>query len=245
MEIRCEVCGKTFNSDEALAHHTQAKHSGKEETNRRGIKIRKSYIIAIIVLLIIAGLVVTMISSEEAKYTLSATEHEHFKGNPDASVTVVEFSDFQCPFCGRFYKNTLPQIEEEYIKTGKIKFVYRHFPIASHSYAQKAAEAAECAADIAGESAFWQLHDKMFENNAFLSITNIKKFAREIGLNESFDLCLDSGAMRNRVLEDFQEGQQLGVRGTPAFFVNGELISGAQPFSVFKVVIDRKLAEHT
>lgn len=248
-EYRCEACGKRFGSEEGLKDHKQAKHSGAAQIQagskegKKGFRIGKGMIIGIIVLLIVAGVTVSLLGSPGMKYEPRTTEHEHFKGNADATVTVVEFSDFQCPFCARFAKTTFFEIEQAYIDTEEIKFVFKHFPIGSHPYAQKAAEAAECAADIGGEEKFWELHDRMFEENAFLSASNVKRFARETGLNETFDLCLDSGAMHSRVLEDMQEGTQMGVRGTPAFFVNGEMISGAQPFDIFKSVIDRKMTE--
>ena len=162
------------------------------------------------------------------------------KGSDDAPVIMIEFSDFQCPFCARFWRDTLPQIEREYIETGKVKFVYRDYPLGFHQYAQKAAEAAECADE---QGKFWEYHDKLFETGA-LDIISLKQHAVELGLDtEKFNSCLDSGEMAAEVQKDFQDGQAAGVTGTPAFFINGQLVSGAQPFSVFKQVMDSELSK--
>jgi len=164
------------------------------------------------------------------------------KGNKDAPVTIVEFSDFQCPFCAAFYFQTLSQLEEEYIKTGKVKLVYRDFPLSFHQNAQKAAEASECADE---QGAFWEYHDILFEKQGEWSNakTNIfKDYAKQLDLNSNqFDQCLDSGKMADEVKKDLQDGSAYGVNGTPAFFINGELISGAQPIGAFRQVIDKYL----
>jgi len=164
------------------------------------------------------------------------------KGNKNAPVTIVEFSDFQCPFCATFYSQTLSQLEEEYIKTGKVKLVYRDFPLSFHQNAQKAAEASECADE---QGVFWEYHDILFEkqgewSNAKTSI--FKDYAKQLDLNSNqFDQCLDSGKMADEVKKDLQDGSAYGVNGTPAFFINGELISGAQPIGAFRQVIDKYL----
>lgn len=164
------------------------------------------------------------------------------KGDADAPVTIIEFSDFECPFCGRHYQQTLPQIEEEYIETGKVKYAYRDFPLSFHPNAQKAAEAGKCAAAQSDEL-FWELHDKMFENQKQLNEENYKAWAAEAGADvEAFNECLDSGEMADEVRADFNAGRQAGVKGTPGFFVNGKLISGAQPYEVFKQAIEAELA---
>ncbi|RMF06236.1 DsbA family protein [Candidatus Woesearchaeota archaeon] len=161
------------------------------------------------------------------------------KGDENAPVTIVEWSDFQCPFCGRFYSQTLSQIEDEYVKTGKVKIVYRDFPLSFHQHAQKAAEAAECADD---QGKFWEFHDKIFENQRDLSEENLKKWAEELGLDtEKFNACLDSGEKADEVKADMQDGSAAGIRGTPGFIINGKLISGAQPYSVFKQAIEDAL----
>lgn len=161
-------------------------------------------------------------------------------GDPNAPVTMVEFADFQCPFCGRMFSDTLPQIKEKYVKTGKVKFVYRDFPLSSiHPFAQKAAEAGECADD---QGKFWQLHDIIYTRQQQLSHENLKKWAEEVGLNTAqFSQCLDSGKYADEVVKDLQDGQNAGVTGTPATFVNGRLVSGALPYAQFEVVIEEAL----
>lgn len=176
----------------------------------------------------------------QAKLTISIDD-DPIKGDKNAPVTIVEFGDFQCPFCGRFYQQTLPLIEENYIKTGKARLVYRDFPLSFHPMAHKAAEAAGCAYK---QGKFWEYHDKLFENQRDLSIENFKTWAKELGLNtEEFNNCLDQGLMASEVDNDFNQGVSYGVSGTPTFFINGVKVVGAQPFSVFKQVIDQALQE--
>lgn len=169
-------------------------------------------------------------------------------GNQNAPITIVEFSDYQCSFCTRFWRETLPQLKENYIDTGKVKLVYRDFPLSSiHPSAQKAAEAAECADD---QGKYWEYHDILFENqNTWASgdsVAEFKSYASQLGLNtQNFNQCLDSGKYTQEVRNDIQDGINLGVTGTPTFFIldkNGnvvEKIVGAQPFSVFKHTIDQ------
>ena len=173
---------------------------------------------------------------------VSASEDDDpVKGNKDAPVTMIEFSDFQCPFCGRFYSQTLAQIQKDYIDTGKVKFVYRDFPLSSiHPQAQIAAEAGECADD---QGKFWEYHNKIFENQALLSEASLKQWAVDLGLDaDEFNDCLDSGKQKQEVQKDFNDGSSYGVSGTPAFFINGVMVSGAQPFANFKAVIDKELS---
>jgi protein-disulfide isomerase len=173
---------------------------------------------------------------------LSIEGDDPFLGSADAPITIVEFSDFQCPFCANFYLQTFPKIKQDYIDTGKVKFVYRDFPLNFHQYAQKSAEASECADE---QGKFWEYKDILFTRQAEWStggIPKLKEYASMLSLDqESFDSCLDSGSMSEEVESDFADGRSLGVTGTPAFFINGELVSGAQPFSVFKQKIDSLL----
>ena len=168
-------------------------------------------------------------------------DDDSVKGDPDAPVTIVEFSDFECPFCARFYTGAYAQIDQEYIQTGKVKLVYRDFPLSFHPNAQKAAEAAECAGE---QGKYFEMHDILFERGVTGGSTSYKAFATEIGLDEQeFASCLDSGEMAAEVRQDMADGQRAGVQGTPAFFVNGQLISGAQPFPAFQAAIEQALAE--
>lgn len=166
------------------------------------------------------------------------------KGSESAPVTIIEFSDYECPFCARFYSETSSKIDEEYVKTGKVKYVYRDFPLSFHPHARKAAEASECADE---QGKFWEYHDMLFENQnewAKSGTSVFKEYAGRLGLDQgAFDACLDSGQMAEEVKKDIADGVAYGVTGTPAFFINGEMISGAQPFEVFRKVIEEKLCD--
>lgn len=167
-------------------------------------------------------------------------------GDKNAKVTMVEFSDFQCPFCAKFYKNTLSQIKEKYIDTGKVYFVYRDFPIGSHLKAKMAAESAECARDQQEEK-FWEMHDLIFDNQELWAKSEepdqiFKKLAAEIELDLSkFSYCLDEGKFSQEVENDLQDGIKYGVTGTPTFFINGKKLVGAQDFSRFEEMIEAAL----
>lgn len=168
-----------------------------------------------------------------------SADDDPVKGSKNAPVTIIEFSDFQCPYCARFFTQTLPLIEENYIKTGKVKLVYRDFPLSFHQHAQKAAEAAECADE---QGKFWEYHDKIFENQNVLDTASLKQYAKDLGLDVTkFDGCLDSGRMASEVQKDFRDGSQYGVSGTPSFFINGINLVGAQPYSAFRQVIEQEL----
>jgi len=161
-------------------------------------------------------------------------------GDKNAPVTIVEFSDYQCPYCERHFTQTYPQLKANYVDTGKAKIVFMDFPLSFHPEAQKAAEAARCAGE---QGKYWEMHDKLFENQATLSPENEKKWARELGIDGAkFDTCLNSGKYTKAVQDDLNYGASLGIQGTPGFFVNGILVNGAQPFSAFKAVIDAELA---
>jgi protein-disulfide isomerase len=158
------------------------------------------------------------------------------RGPDSAPVTIVEFSDFQCPYCGREVP-VVERIMQEY--DGKVRLVFRHFPLNFHPYAQKAAEAGACAAD---QGKFWQMHDKMFGNQQKLAVDDLKAFAKDVGLDpKKFEKCLDSGEKKALVDADEKAGEEAGVSGTPAFFVNGIFINGAVPYEQFKDTLDREL----
>ena len=162
------------------------------------------------------------------------------KGDKDAPVTIVEWSDFECPFCARFYRDTYSQIIQNYIDTGKAKLVFRDYPLSFHPNAQKAAEASECADD---QGKFWEMHDKIFENQGTLSTDNFKAWAVELGLDATeFNDCLDSGKHAAETAKDLADGSAAGIRGTPGFIINGQLVSGAQPYANFAAAIDAALA---
>ena len=163
------------------------------------------------------------------------------KGNNKAPVILIEFSDFQCSFCRKFWKETLSLIEKKYIQTGKVKFVYRHFAILG-KHSTTAAQAAECAGE---QGKFWPYHDKLFGNaGSPLAFTDgkLKGYAKELGLkSQDFNQCLDSGKYFKKVDGETATAAFLGARGTPAFFLNGQLLVGAQPFQVFEAAIEKEL----
>lgn len=161
-------------------------------------------------------------------------------GDANAPVTIIEFTDFQCPFCGRHYTQTFPQIKTKYIDTGKVRYVIKDFPLVSiHPMALPAAEAAECVKEAGGDEAYFKYKDKLFTNQESLSTANLKTWAKELGYDVG--KCLDSEKFKNEVMGDVQEGTVAGVQGTPAFFVNGQFVNGAQPYSVFEGVIESYL----
>lgn len=163
------------------------------------------------------------------------------KGDASAPVTIVEFSDFQCPYCGRYATQTFPEINEKYIKTGKVKYVFRDFPLGFHQNARPASIAAECVKEMGGDNAYWEYHDTLFTNQGSLDSESLKKYASDLG----YDIanCLDSEKYGDEVDADMKDGSSYGVRGTPAFFINGKLLSGAQPFSAFETAIEEALSE--
>ena len=164
-------------------------------------------------------------------------DQDNVRGNPDAPITILEFSDFQCPFCVGFH-NTMLQVMDEY--PDKVKWVYKHFPLDSiHPNARKAAEASECAGD---QNKFWEYSDQLFVQQAKISLDFLKQIAQEIGLNtEEFNQCLDSSKYTSLVEEDFQQGLSVGVRGTPGSFINGQSLGGAVPYEQLKTTIDSLL----
>ncbi len=158
------------------------------------------------------------------------------KGPATAPITIVEFSDFECPYCVKA-EATVKDVLAAY--PGKIRLVYRDYPLPMHAKAPKAAEAAHCAQD---QGKYWEMHDKLFTQGAKLEVPDLKAHAREVGLDGGkFDQCLDSGEKAKLVDGHKKAGDDAGVSGTPAFFVNGRLLSGAQPLEAFKAIIDEEL----
>ena len=167
----------------------------------------------------------------------------HFKGDPNAPVTIIEFADFQCPYCGRFFAQTEPQIENAYIQSGKVRFGYFDFAFLGQE-SNWAAEAAECAAD---QNKFWEYHGMLYssqsgENRGAFTKDNLKQFAEELGLDTSaFNECFDSGKYTQLIQDDSNTASSIGVRSTPTFLINGQPLIGAQPFEAFQPVIDSLL----
>lgn len=173
-------------------------------------------------------------------------------GDQNAKVLVVEYADYQCPFCEQFFTGAYPQIKKDYIDTGKIKFAFRDFPFlgqpqsdAAGDESMNAANAARCAND---QGKFWEFHDYLYshqgqEDGGAFSKDNLKKFAADMGLNTSqFNQCVDGNSHQAEAQADMTAGKGYGVSGTPTVYVNGVQLVGAQPYSVFKQVIDQQLA---
>jgi protein-disulfide isomerase len=159
------------------------------------------------------------------------------KGPEAAPITIIEYADYQCPYCTRA-NAALKQVEERY--AGKVRIVFRDFPLTQiHPNAAKAAEAGACANE---QGKFWPMHDKLFANQTKLGVPDLKQHATELSLDaEAFGTCLDSGKHAADVKKSLEEGQRLGLSGTPSFFINGRLLVGAQPFEGFAQVIDEEL----
>ena len=158
-----------------------------------------------------------------------------YEGKKNAPVTIIDCSDFQCPFCARFVNDTLSRLRKNEIKDGEVKFVFKNFPLPFHQYAEKASEAAECANK---QGKFWQMHDLLFSSNGRLDIDSLKSYAKQIGLNsDKFDHCMESGETAEIVSVDKSQCASAGVQGTPTFFINGKILVGAQPYEQFKSLI--------
>jgi protein-disulfide isomerase len=176
----------------------------------------------------------------------------HARGGAGARVVLVEFSDFQCPFCGRHAKQTLPQIERDYVATGKVLYVMRNLPLEQiHPDAFRAASAAECAGD---QGKYWQMHEKLFGHQQALGAADLTRYAQESGVEpKAFQQCMDANRHEAKIRQDLTEALNAGVNSTPTFFLGfaeggGKVkivrrVSGAHPYPVFKAAIDGLLAE--
>ena len=167
-----------------------------------------------------------------------------FLGDKNAKITIIEFADFRCPFCEKFYNDAEKQIIAEYVNTGKAKFVFKHYAFLGQESVW-ASEAAECANE---QGKFWEYHDWLYNNQApesdlaYYSKANLIKYAGQVSLDlNQFSSCLNSDKYSGRVSDDLAKGQAAGVTGTPTVFINGQSIVGAQPFSAFKALIDSEL----
>jgi protein-disulfide isomerase len=171
------------------------------------------------------------------RYTVPTTKDDPVRGNPAAPITIVEFSDYQCPFCARV-NPTLAKIRETY--GDRVKIVFKDYPLPNHPQAPKAAEAARCAGE---QSKYWEMHDAMFANQRALEVPSLKQTARAIGLDgTAFDQCLDSGKWQATIRAGSELGEQMGVNSTPSLYVNGRALIGAMPFENFKQIIDEELS---
>ena len=184
---------------------------------------------------------------------VASVDDDPVLGDKDAPVTIVEFSDYECPFCKRHFDQTLPQIIKDYIDTGKVKLVYRDFPLSFHDpMATKEAVAANCAREQGGDEKYFEFHDEMFtrttSNGNGLSDDKIQTIASDLGLNiSSFSSCLEDSSQTDEVKKDIADGTAAGASGTPTFIIgkttangeiDGDLVVGAQPYAAFQAVID-------
>lgn len=165
---------------------------------------------------------------------------DHIKGPKNAKVTLVEYSDFECPFCKRHFE-VMNQVLKQY--PNDVRLIFRNYPLSFHQNAMKEAQAAECAAEIGGNDAYWKYHDKIFSettsNGTGFALDKLVPTAKAIGLDENkFKTCLDSDKYAAKVNQQMQEGSASGVQGTPGTFVNGTLVEGAVPLSQFTTMID-------
>ena len=179
----------------------------------------------------------------------SVTAADHIRGNKNAKVTLIEYSDFECPFCKNF-ESTVNDIMKTY--GDKIRLVYRHYPLPFHTNAQKEAEASECVAELGGNDLFWKFADSIYQkttsNGTGFALDALGPLAAEVGINQQqFQSCLDSGKYEKLVKDSVAEGQTAGVQGTPSTFIvdskgNSQIVVGAQPIDGFKTAIDKALS---
>ena len=172
------------------------------------------------------------------------TGHLPIRGNNDAKVTLIEFADFRCPFCEQYFTQTEPQIIKNYVESGKVKIAYRHYAFLGPA-STIAANAAECAND---QGKFWDYHDYLFKNQppetdtSMYNTDTLTKAATGMGMDgDKFRKCLDAQADNSKIQQDLADGNKAGVAGTPAFFINGTFINGAEPYSSFQQAIDAAL----
>jgi protein-disulfide isomerase len=164
-------------------------------------------------------------------------------GSADAKVLMIEFGDYQCPSCRQFWKDVEPRLKKDYIDTGKVKLVFRDFPLNQHPEGVLAAMAVNCARD---QNKYWEFHDKVFREQynkgddvIRLKPADLKKWAKDIKLDPAaFDQCLDSEKYKDEVMKDKMEGEAAGVQGTPTFFINGHVMGGAQQYPEYRKLID-------
>lgn len=171
-----------------------------------------------------------------AKVDIEIKDDDHIRGYKNAPITIVEYSDFQCPYCSKFH-TTMNKVIKDY--PNKVRWVYKHFPLDFHPYAIKAAEASECAAD---QNKFWEYNDALFTEQADIDNDIFGKIAKDLGLNTNkFNECLDSGKYTDKVEADYQSGVEIGVSGTPGSFINGNSLGGALPYEDLKLEIEELL----
>ncbi len=161
------------------------------------------------------------------------------EGSENAPVVMFEFSDFQCPFCKKFFDETYPLLKKDYIDTGKVRLIFRHLPLDIHEFAAQTALAAQCAND---QKKFWDYHDVLFAHQSALDVDSLKKYAADLKLDTTqFGDCLNTVKHAQRIAGDIAYATSIGISGTPSFVINRVVISGAQPYEIFKTILDAEL----
>jgi protein-disulfide isomerase len=208
--------------------------------------MERSPLVAGVFVLLIAGSVVA--AAQGGKFI--SVDDDPVLGDAKARVTIIEFGDYQCPFCRIFWKDTFPRLKKEYLDTGKARLVFRDFPQSVHPEAAAAAQAAECAED---QQRYWPYHDKIFREQdrrgqqgevVRFRAADLKRWASDVGLDAAaFNECFDSGRHKEEVAKDYADATGVGIQGTPVFFVNGRALFGAHPFATFQKVIEEELSK--
>jgi len=183
-------------------------------------------------------------ASAQQRGVFIGVDDDPMLGSPDAKVLMIEFGDYQCPSCRMFWKDVEPRLKKDYIDTGKLKLVFRDFPLTQiHPEAMLAAMAVDCAGE---QNKYWEYHDKVFREQynkgddiIRFKAADLKKWAKDTKLEPAkFDQCLDSQKYQNEVMKDRMDGEAAGVQGTPTFFINGRVMGGAQQYPEYKKLID-------
>lgn len=177
------------------------------------------------------------VTLDPPRHEVAVADHDPVRGPATAPVTIIEFSDYQCPFCARVTP-TLDKLRAAY--PDKIRIIFKDFPLPNHPLAPKAAEAAHCAGD---QSKYWEMHDHLFANPQGLDLPSVKQYATKLGLDQAkFTQCLDSNKYAESIKADMAQGSRLGINSTPTLYVNGRPVIGAQPYEMFVSVIEEELA---
>lgn len=186
----------------------------------------------------------TVIDFETLEVVDASTDDDAVLGSVNAPITIIEFSDFQCPYCARFVNETMVLIKENYIDTGIVKLVFRDYPLSSHSAAAPAAVAAECVGNF-GDEAFFKMHDALFADSSWTQSDDPKTAVIEVAKGIGYDVasCVMNGDTLQEVGDDFAAARTYGVTGTPSFFVNGKMLVGAWPYEVFDALIQYQLSQ--
>ena len=185
---------------------------------------------------------------ETPKEVLVSFDDDYIKGDPKAPVTIVEFSDYQCPYCRKFHNEVLPRIDEEYISKGKVRYIFRDFPLSFHKQAVPAAVAANCAGE---QGKYWEMNNFLFANPGKLATEKIIPEAEGLGLDKAkFEACVNDSSKKAEVDADFNAGRGYGVRGTPSLFIgktgdgkemNALYLRGLRQFDSLKPIIEKQL----